>query len=301
MAVKTARAQIAGNWYTLTYNAGNGRWEATINAPNTTSYNQPDHYYACVVEATNDAGTTSTATASELEGLRLRVLEKIAPTISITSPGNGAYTHNAQQAIEFTITDEIGGSGVDLDSIRLVIDDGEPITQSGMICTPEGTSYRCIYTPSSPLDDGSHTVTINASDHDGNAATQASVTYTVDTVPPELNVSEPSDGITVSQDTLTVRGMTSDMTSTPVVIKIAVDGVDQGMVTVEPSGQFAHTITLSEGSNVITVTAADASGQQSTVTINVTLDTSVPKITSATITPNPVDAGATMIISVVIE
>ena len=41
--------------------------------------------------------------------------------------------------------------------------------------------------------------------------------------------------------------------------------------------------------------------QVSTVTRNVTLDTSVPVIKSATITPNPVDAGATMVIAVEIE
>ena len=38
----------------------------------------------------------------------------------------------------------------------------------------------------------------------------------------------------------------------------------------------------------------------SSVTRNVTLDTSIPKVVSAAIAPNPVDAGATMIISVVI-
>ena len=45
----------------------------------------------------------------------------------------------------------------------------------------------------------------------------------------------------------------------------------------------------------------DAAGKVSTVTRNVTLDTSVPVIKSATITPNPVDAGATMVIAVEIE
>ena len=48
------------------------------------------------------------------------------------------------------------------------------------------------------------------------------------------------------------------------------------------------------------VTATDAAGKTSSVTRTVTLDTSVPQITAATITPNPVDAGATMVISVTI-
>ena len=57
---------------------------------------------------------------------------------------------------------------------------------------------------------------------------------------------------------------------------------------------------LSDGSHTITITATDAAGKTSTMTRTVTLDTSVPKVASAAITPNPVDAGATMIISVVI-
>ena len=51
----------------------------------------------------------------------------------------------------------------------------------------------------------------------------------------------------------------------------------------------------------IVITATDAAGKVSTVTRNVTLDTSVPVVKSATITPNPVDAGATMVIAVEIE
>ena len=63
-----------------------------------------------------------------------------------------------------------------------------------------------------------------------------------------------------------------------------------------------HTLTYdaASGSNTIVVTATDAAGKSSSVTRTVTLDTSVPVVQSASITPNPVDAGATMIISVVI-
>ena len=47
--------------------------------------------------------------------------------------------------------------------------------------------------------------------------------------------------------------------------------------------------------------ATDAAGKVSTVTRNVTLDTSVPQIVSAGITPNPADAGATGTITVVVQ
>ena len=57
---------------------------------------------------------------------------------------------------------------------------------------------------------------------------------------------------------------------------------------------------LSEGANTIVVTAADAAGKLSTVTRNVTLDTSVPQIVSASVVPNPADAGATVTITVTV-
>ena len=56
----------------------------------------------------------------------------------------------------------------------------------------------------------------------------------------------------------------------------------------------------SDGAFAIVVTATDAAGKASSVTRTVKLDTSVPTVKSATITPNPADAGATVVISVVI-
>ena len=149
------------------------------------------------------------------------------------------------------------------------------------------------------LSDGSHTVEVSASDHDGNAATAKSTSFTVDTVPPTLNVTAPSDGLITNSSSVTVKGTTNDATSSPVTITIKLNGADQGAVTVS-SGSFSKTLTLAEGSNTMEVTATDAAGKTSTVTRTITLDTSVPTIQSASITPNPVDAGATMVISVVI-
>ena len=157
------------------------------------------------------------------------------------------------------------------------------------------------YTPASALSDGSHTVTVDCKDHDGNSAAQKSTTYTVDTVPPTLNITAPVDNLITNKSSLTVAGTTNDATSSPVTIKVKLNGADQGTVTVGTGGTFTKSITLAEGANTIVVTATDAAGKVSTVTRTVTLDTSVPVIKSATITPNPVDAGKTMVISVTIE
>lgn len=300
MAIKTVKATINGQTYDLTLNSASGKWEATITAPGKTSYNLAGGYYNVSVEATNEAGTKGSADASTVDGLKLVVKETVAPVITIVSPTAGAYVANSKQPVVFNITDETGGSGVDISTL-VVKQDGTAVAAANITHTAIANGYSVTYTPSAALSDGSHTVTINCKDHDGNAAAEKSTTYTVDTVPPTLNVTSPADGLITATSSVTVAGTTNDATSSPVVITISLNGTDQGTVAVGTGGTFSKVVTLREGSNTIIVKARDSAGKESSVTRTVTLDTSVPKITAATITPNPVDTGKTMVISVTIE
>ena len=297
MAIQQVRAQVNGQWYTLTLNPSNGRYEASITAPGATSFNQPGGYYNVTVEATNTAGTSGTADASTLDGLKLYVKETVPPIITILSPSTGAYVSNNKQPVVFIVTDEAGGSGVDLNSVVVKLD-GVPASAGEVTYSAITIGYSFTYTPAQAMDDGSRTVTVDASDHAGNAAAQKSTTFTVDTVPPTLNVTSPIEGQIANSPSLTVSGTTNDTTSSPVTVTIKLNDEDQGEVTVGGDGAFSKSVTLAEGANAIVVTATDAAGKSTSVTRNVTLDTSVPQIVSAAITPNPVDAGRTMLISV---
>lgn len=298
MAISQVRAQINGVWHTLTLNESTGLYEATVTAPSVTSFHLSGGYYDVTVEATNDAGTTGTANASSLDGLKLVVEERVPPVITILSPGAGAYVTNGQQPVVFTVVDEASGSGVNLSSLVVKLD-GTAVTAAEITSTAITNGYSVTYTPKSALSNGSHTVSIEASDNDGNAAESKSVTFTVDTIAPTLNVTSPADGLITSSGTVALKGTTNDSTSSPVTLKATVNGIDAGAITVGSDGSFSKTLTLNaEGDNVIVVTATDAAGLTTTVSITVVLNTAVPKILSAVITPNPVDAGATMIISV---
>ena len=300
MAIKTVKATINGQTYDLALNSSTGKWEATITAPGKTSYNQAGGYYNVSVVATNEAGTSGSADATTIDGLKLVVKETVAPVITIVSPTNGAYVTNSKQPVVFTVVDEAGGSGVNISSLVVKLD-GKAVDAATLTSKAITNGYSVTYTPAAALADGAHTVTIDCKDNDGNAATQKSTSYTIDTVPPTLNVTSPAEGLVTATSSVTVAGTTNDATSSPVTITISLNGEDQGAVTVGANGSFSKTVTLAEGSNTIIVKAKDAAGKESTVTRNVTLDTSVPKIKSATITPNPVDTGATMVISVTIE
>lgn len=293
MSVKTVQAVINGQTYTLTKNTSTGKYEATITAPSKSSYTLSGHYYPVTVKATDDAGnvTTKDATDSTLgASLRLQVKEKVVPVITITAPTASQYLANSTPAIAWKITDD--DSGVNPSTIALKID-GTAVDTSKITKTAVTGGYTCSYTPASALSDGAHTVVATASDYDGNAAVQKSVTFTVDTIPPTLSISTPAEGFITNKSTVTVKGTTDDATSKPVTVT-----VNGAPIPVTPSGTFSNDVTLKEGSNTITIIAKDKAGKTTTVTRIVKLDTAPPVIKSATITPNPVDCGKTFVISV---
>ena len=280
--------------------SGTNTYTATVTAPGSTSFNRTGGYYDVTVEATNTAGTVTTQNASGLAALKLVVKEKVAPTITIVSPTSGASVVNNKQPVTFTVVDEAGGSGINISSL-VVKQDSTTVATSAIVSTAITNGYSVTYTPTTALSDGSHTVTITVSDNDGNAAAAKSTTYKVDTVPPTLNITAPANELVTNSASLVVRGTTNDATSSPVTVKMTLNNTDQGTVSVDTSGVFTKTLTLVNGLNTIVITATDAAGKSSSVTRTVTLDTSKPVVKSATITPNPVDAGATMVISVVVE
>ena len=299
MAISKVRVKINGTWTVLTLNSSTGKYEGTITAPSTTSFNQDGGYYPVEVEATNDAGTVVTVTTSDAtvgESLKLIVKEKVKPVITLNTPTNGAYLISNKPTITFTVTDEAGGSGVKESTVSLKVDSNS-YGVSSFTKTQVTNGYKYSFTPSTALGDGNHTIVINAQDNDGNAATQISANFIVDTVPPTLNVTSPTVTIT-NKPACTVSGTTNDATSSPVTVTVKLNSGSEEAVTVDSDGNFSKSITLEEGTNTIAVKATDAAGKTTTVTKTVKLDTSVPKISSVTLQPNPTNASGSVTISV---
>ena len=300
MAVKTVQAIINGVTTTLTLNSSTGKYEATVTAPSTSSYNVNDgHYYPVTIKATDQAGNVTTKNDTDVTlgaSLKLKVKEKVAPVITITAPTASARLTNNKPQIAFTVTD--ADSGVNPDTIKITI--GTTVITSGITktATANGKGFTCTYTPATALADGSNTIKVDVSDFDGNAAAQKSVTFIIDTVPPTLSITAPVNNLVTNQAACTVTGTTNDVTSSPCTVTVKLnDGAAQA-VSVNADGTFSKALTLVAGSNTITVVSTDSAGTSSTVTRTVTLDQVAPVIRSVTITPNPVDAGKTYVISV---
>lgn len=299
MAVKTVQAIINGTTTTLTLNSSTGLYEGNVTAPNKSSYNvNSGHYYPVTIKATDDAGNTTTVndTDSSLgSSLKLTVKEKTAPVITITSPTESAKLTNNKPTIQWKVTD--ADSGVNPGTIGITIDSGSKIT-SGITKTAITNGYQCSYAVSTALSDGSHTIKINASDYDGNVATQKTVNFSVDTVPPTLSVTSPANNLITNSQTITVAGTTNDATSSPVTLTMKLNSGTAVTVTVGSNGAFSKSMTLAEGTNTIVITAKDSAGKTSSITRTVTYDADAPVISEVSVTPNPASTGDILSISV---
>ncbi len=306
MSISTVKAVLNGNTYNLTYNSATGKWEAAIPAPIGSSFNRDGGKYNVQLTAVNEAGSSATIDRTDDtfgSVLALKVIEKQVPVIIIVSPGTGAHIASATPTIKFNLFDNSigsgGDSGIDLSSLILKVDN-TAVANDKITCTELEGGYECEFTPDA-LSDGSHIVIIDVNDNDGNSANQVSVSFTVDTVPPVLNINTPADNLITNEKNLRVSGTTNDVTSTSVNVNISLNGVEQGSVDVDSSGNFSMDIELDAGVNTIVVTATDSAGKSSTVTRTVTLDVSVPVFKSVVLTPNPADAGATLTLAVEVE
>ena len=291
MSIKTVDLSLNGQSYNIPL-ISTGKYQKKIAAPNKTSWNEEDHKYAMRLTVEDVAGNVTTIDKSHEtfgEKMMLRVTEDTPPVIVITSPAESAYLGSNSVKVEANITDT--ESGVDPDSITIQIDSGAVIS-AGITKTPIENGYKCSYTAT--VQDGQHTVKVNAADNDGNEAIEKTASFTVDTVAPELNVTYPPETLITNKQAITVTGKTD----TDCTVKIKVNSQDQGTISINGTGEFSKSVNLQKGSNVIVITSTDKAGKVSTVQREVQYDPDAPVVVSIEFNPNPVGAGEEFTITV---
>lgn len=292
MAIQKVEFFLKGQTYQIPLDSGTGKYKKAIDAPGTTSWGETDHKYASQLKITDVAGNVTTISKDDQtfgDKMMIRVVEKTPPEITITSPAEGAHLGSNAVQIEFTVTDS--ESGVNSDSISVKIDSGAEI-KDGITKTPIQNGYKCSYTAT--IQNGSHTVKVNASDNDENAAVEKTASFTVDTIAPPLNITSPPETLVTNQKNLTVSGKTSPDCS----VAIELNTADQGEITLDGTGQFSKQVSLAPGENVIKITATSLAGKTTTVTRVVTYDPDAPVVISIDISPNPVETGEQITITV---
>lgn len=279
--VKQAYVMFNGQKIVATYNVDTDLWTAEITAPAESSWNQPNHVYLAEVHAEDLAGNKASVTSTDEtygDQLKIRVLEKTKPTVTIKSPTQDAVIGVNSVHIIANATDS-GGSGLIHESFTIKVN-GEKVTP---IYDDEADHY---YYDATNLSDGINTVEVSASDNDGNSDSKT-VSFVVSTAAPLLEVYTPTEGLITNGTPVSVTGKASTSSEYVSVSSVTVNG---HTVTVNADGTFAYDLALVSGENTIEIIATDSVGKTTKITRNVTLDTTAPVITDVHAEATTVDA-----------
>mgnify|MGYP000527655135 CR=1 FL=1 len=191
-------------------------------------------------------------------------IDTTPPKVKILSPDDKSILNMT------TITIEVSGSdNINLDHYCIYVDDlpinkGIPSQQNNFTLT---------------LTEGRHTITVKAVDKAGNAA-EDTIETIIDTTPPTVSIYSPENGATLNTTTIIIEFSGSD--------NIGIDHyeiyVDDFIANINiPPERNNYTLTLAEGTHIITVSVVDKAGNTAKSTVEIEIITT---ITIATRTSN---------------
>jgi len=178
------------------------------------------------------------------------------PTLSFTSPTGNPWVNTTSQALAFSATDTTSG----IAHLSLSLDNATAIDVTGQ------TSYTL-----TGLADGAHQVLLTATDQAGNAQT-ATVRFRVDTTPPTVTFSAPTEAASCSTSTVGVTWLATDAGSQVNTVRISMDG--GAYQTVTPGGTQTYT-GLADGQHTVTIRATDVAGNLRTASVSFTVNTEI--------------------------
>lgn len=206
------------------------------------------------------------------------VRDSVAPTVEIARPAPASQGRDARPVLEVSYADASPSSGLDLDSFEATLD----ATNIASSFTKAATGAT--FTPATNLADGPHTLVSAIRDRAGNR-TQASSTFTIDTVAPLLTLA-PSNGSFTASGTPSLiatyadpdPGTGLDLAS----FRAFVDGVDrtssftvgavQASFAIPPAGR------LSAGAHTFRSVIADRVGNVTDQTVTFVVDDVAPTV-----------------------
>jgi Putative Ig domain/Galactose oxidase, central domain/Bacterial Ig-like domain/Kelch motif len=216
------------------------------------------------------------------------VVTGAAPIVSINAPANGSATNDNRPTLTATASDA-GGPGVSNVQFEYSYGGGAWNTVSSQ---EVGASDQYSYTFSSSLPDGTYQVKAIAADVLGTTSTSITFSFTIDTVPPTIAMTAPTNGSrTTSEPTLSATAADNAGGSglATVQFQYSSDGVHwdpAGLAAVGVPGQSLYSYTfpsLELGNYEARAVATDKAGNATTsaaVSFNVT--STVPPVSITT-------------------
>ena len=174
------------------------------------------------------------------------------PDLAITAPANGSLLTTASVDVVGTVIDATPVS-VSVNGIPAVIA-GQTFSVAAL-----------------PLTFGENRFTASATDLGGNTANYSITVIRKDITPPQLAIITPAAGSTTEEETITITGTVQD--DTPVTVQV--NGLD---ATVSGQTFSAPEVPLAAGSNNLIVTATDAWGNTTSLSLTVIRQLPRPRV-----------------------
>jgi hypothetical protein len=177
-----------------------------------------------------------------------------APTVSVSSPADGATVSGSAVALDAVARDDVAVAGV-----RFGVDGAAVGAED--TTNPYSASWN-----STTVANGTHRITAVARDSSGNTTTSATVTVTVgnDVVSPTVSLTAPANSATVSGAAVPVSADAADDTAIAAV-QFKLDGANLGSAdTTAPYRVDWNTTMVANGAHALTAVATDIAGNKTT-------------------------------------
>lgn len=208
------------------------------------------------VTATDLAGNTSTDTITVFK-------DNTNPTVSITTPGtNPFYTTSANVAL--------AGTASDNKALQIV---EYRVLPTATFTAASGTTSWSV--AAAPLNVGSNTIEVRATDTSGNTFTASTVVVRDNTNPTATITTNSGADFTTNVTPLALAGTSADDV---LVSSVAWSNNGSAYVAATGTTSWSASIPLAAGTNAITVRVMDAAGNIGTKTITVTYDSGAPQV-----------------------
>lgn len=210
-------------------------------------------------KAYDPAGNVTTSTI-----INVNVADTTSPSVSVTAPTGGSSV-SGTIAFSANATDNVAVSKVEF------------YTGSTLRGTDTTAPYS-ISLDSKQLANGAVSLTVKAFDAANNSTTSSAVSVTVnntttppvDTTPPTVSISSPTDGASVS-GSVNIGAVATDNIGVSKV-EFYVDGALKNSDTTAPFGYSLNTSTLTNASHVIMAKAFDAANNSVSSSVSVTVN-----------------------------
>ncbi len=181
-------------------------------------------------------------------------IDKVSPEINITAPINNSYVNKSSVTVWWKGEDSLSG-----------ISNYEIYVDGNFVGNTTVDSYTL------NLVDGVHTIEVKALDNAGNS-NSSEITFTVDTQPPSIKITSPTDGAVINSKNVTITWTGSDQNLDH--YSIYLDGA-----LIANTNNTTYNLSVDEGNHIVKVYAYDKAGNSNSSEVKFTVDLTGPKIT----------------------